>query len=150
MDEQCLEKSIDDLEGVDSRETERSDATPLVRECRELRRTPLRELTPADIRLLLGQCIGTRRVASLALDQLDRDPLQAASFYPGDLLLYLLRLPESFWQRNWEMKERLEDIFARALSALEASDEAVPAEKCKEIRETGGLLFEQSCRCYQS
>jgi hypothetical protein len=150
MDEQCLEKSIDDLEGGDSRETERSDSTPLVRECRELRKMPLRELNGADTRLRLGQRIGTRWVARLAMDELDDDPLLAASFYAGDLLLYLLRLPESFWKRNWEIKEQLADIFARAVSELDASDEAIPAEKCQEIRETGGLLFEQSCRCYQN
>ena len=80
--------------------------------------------------------VATRRrwVARLALDELDDDPLLDASFYPGDLLLCLLRLQNEFLKDNWDIKNRLVEIADAALDEIESEDASMPHERADEIR----------------
>jgi hypothetical protein len=72
-------------------------ATRLVRTAHELRRKPIATLTPNDLRLLIGQQIGVDVLLPRALALLAGDPLVDGDFYPGDLLVAVMRLPSKYW-----------------------------------------------------
>jgi hypothetical protein len=48
-----------------------------------------------------------------AIDLLKVDPLLEATFYPGDLLAALLRIPEENWQNSAEFFADMQVIVAR-------------------------------------
>ncbi|MFY1597924.1 contact-dependent growth inhibition system immunity protein [Micromonospora sp. WMMD737] len=73
------------------------DSTFLARRCTELRRKPMAEFTVEDLRLMLGQQIGVSDLLPLAVRVLLHDPLAEGDYYRGDLLLTVLRLPDSAW-----------------------------------------------------
>ncbi len=78
------------------------DATRLMRSVYELRRRPIRELTPEDLRVLLGQSEGVAALLPHALRILGENPLAEGDYYPGDLLVATLGVPASFWRDNPE------------------------------------------------
>lgn len=86
----------------------------LVGRCHALRTVPVGEMTPADLRILLGQDIGTEFLIPLALDVLERQPLIKAEFDIGDLLALVLRQEDSFWREHPDWEGRTRRIFARA------------------------------------
>ena len=63
----------------------------LVTTCHALRRKPIGELGVEDLRILLGQDIGTRYLLPLAKAVLRDDPLAEGDLYPGDLVEAVLR-----------------------------------------------------------
>jgi hypothetical protein len=97
-------QSLDDIEGTTWGPAP-EDATTLVAKVHELRRKPVGELTPEDLRLLLGQQVGVDVLLPRALDVLRRDPLIEGDFYPGDLLASVLRLPQSYWRQHGDWVE---------------------------------------------
>lgn len=74
-----------------------ADATCLIRIVYELRRKPVATFTAEDLRLLIGQKIGVDVLLRHALALLASDPLVAGDFYPGDLLVAVMRLPPEYW-----------------------------------------------------
>jgi hypothetical protein len=94
----------------------------LVTECHRLRRVPLRDLAPEDLRLLLGQEIGLAYLVPLALDHRTVDPFTAGQNYPGDLLEMLLLLPTSYWDDYPELRQRAVEIAALATARLRDDD----------------------------
>ncbi|CAM4213998.1 contact-dependent growth inhibition system immunity protein [Kibdelosporangium persicum] len=79
------------------------DATGLMRTVHALRAKPIGQLTPGDVRVLLGQREGIDVLTPRALAMLQEEPLLEASYYPGDLLVAVLSLPRSYWsaEPNW-------------------------------------------------
>lgn len=75
-------------------------ATKLIRDAHELRRKPVRELTAGDLRLLLSQRVGVEVLTPEALRVLRHDPLAEGDYYPGDLLVAVLKLPTSYWDAH--------------------------------------------------
>jgi hypothetical protein len=69
----------------------------MVERCHQLRKVPLSDLTPGDCRLLIGQDVGTRHLVPLALSFLEGEPLVEGDYYPGDLLLALIQMPDTYW-----------------------------------------------------
>ena len=102
-------QSLDDIEGMTWGPAP-EDATTLVAKVHELRRKPVGELTPEDLRLLIGQQVGVDVLLPRALDVLRRDPLTEGDFYPGDLLASVLRLPLSYWQEHSGLAEQMKAI----------------------------------------
>lgn len=85
-------------------------ASNLVRRAHELRRKPVALLTAEDLRLLIGQKIGVDVLVPRALALLADDPLVEGDFYPGDLLVAVMRLPASYWQEHGDQAETLRKI----------------------------------------
>ncbi|MFG1775829.1 contact-dependent growth inhibition system immunity protein [Micromonospora sp. NPDC049051] len=83
------------------------DGTSLVRRCTELRRKPVGEFTVEDLRIMLGQQIGVSALLPLAVEVLLRDPLAEGDYYPGDLLINVLRLPDAAWSNLRAERKRL-------------------------------------------
>ncbi|MEV4925402.1 contact-dependent growth inhibition system immunity protein [Streptomyces roseoverticillatus] len=84
-----------------------ADATHLVRKVHELRRVPLGELRPADLRTLITQRVALPYVLPLAVRLLIEEPLLDAYFYEGDLLLAAVEAPPAAWAVLPDLGERL-------------------------------------------
>jgi hypothetical protein len=67
-------------------------------------------LTPDDLRLLIGQQIGVEILLRHALALLASDPLVEGDFYPGDLLVAVLRLPPEYWAAHPVQANALQKI----------------------------------------
>src|SRR6478736_6006963 len=76
MVDECLT-----LEQIDGRDWGNPDAgeTGMVARCRRLRRTPLKDLSVSDLRLLIGQQIGLNVLVPRALLRLPSPPKQATA-----------------------------------------------------------------------
>jgi hypothetical protein len=109
--------SVQTLEQLDGEHWEEEpDDTPLVRDCLRLRQVPIGQLSDDDLRLLLGQKIGTEWLVPLALQRLADEPL-AGDLYPGDLLNAVLHAGEGYWEDHpsetmslWIVKDTLEAL----------------------------------------
>ncbi|MBL1108821.1 hypothetical protein JK361_30275 [Streptomyces sp. 5-8] len=97
-----------------------ADATHLVRRVHALRRVPLGELGPADLRTLVSQRVALPYVLPLAVRLLLEEPLLDAYFYEGDLLLAAVDAPASAWAL-------LPDLAARLRTVLTTLPEAAVA-----------------------
>lgn len=100
----------------------------LVTECHRLRKLPLGEFTPENLRIMIGQAFGLQHLLPLALEQLEENPWIAGDYFEGDLLLVVLKVPTDFWEDNPDMLGRLTEI----VSILEdqqkmVNDEILPA-----------------------
>jgi len=102
----------------------------MVARIHELRRVPVGQLSVDDVRLLIGQNVGVHTLLPIAVERLSRDPLLAATFYPGDLLRAVLRIPEAYWVQDAGLLERLRSI-------VESVDE-VPSEIESEVHHFRG------------
>ena len=100
------------------------DATRLVARAYRLRGVPIRDLTPEDLRLLIGQREGLAALIPQALTLLEEDPLLEGDFYPGDVLSAVLRVPDSHWSAYPAERARLE----RIVTGLEAVDADLRAD----------------------
>lgn len=98
MRDPILERTIEDLVG--ERWGSPTSDSHLVTEAHRLRGLPLGELTVEDLRLLIGQDIGTRWLMPVALALLEVDPLAEGDFYPGDLLSSVLSVKAEYWTAN--------------------------------------------------
>lgn len=98
MDDRHVGQSLEQLEN--DRWPPASYDSHLVQTAHRLRSVPIGELTIEDLRLLLGQQIGTRWLMPLALDGLQDEPRAMGDFYPGDLLSSVLAVEASYWEAN--------------------------------------------------
>ena len=95
------------------------DATRLIRDAHALRRKPVRELTAGDLRLLLSQQVGVEVLAAQAVRVLRHDPLTEGDYYPGDLLVAVMKLPSSYWDAHPEELAAMQQI-AQSVGDAEA------------------------------
>jgi len=104
-------------------------ATALVARCHALRKVPIGLLKAGDLRILIGQVIGTEHLLPLALDLLSEDALIEGDHYPGDLLRAAMSTDSAFWSRHQDEKTRLASIAARANSELTVTEDARRANR---------------------
>ena len=69
--------------------------------------SPMGQLGPAELRLLLGHGRGLRWVIPAALERLEREPFAAGDRGPGDLLGAALTVDPAEWTRDPSWGERL-------------------------------------------
>lgn len=104
---------------------EPTDDSYLVTTCHALRRKPIGQFSIEDLRIMIGQEIGLRWLIPIALEALEADPLAEGDFYPGDLLVAVLRSPQDFWSREPECSERTKALVARLSDMPKKGREAV-------------------------
>lgn len=97
-----------------------SDSTSLVRRVHELRRVPMGELGPADLRTLISQQVALPYVLPLAVRLLLEEPLLDAYFYEGDLLLATVNAPASAWSLLPDLGARLRNVITTLPEAVVA------------------------------
>ncbi len=118
-----LNSTIEELEG--ERWGEPTYPSHLVSECHRLR-TIQPSLHVENLRIMLGQNIGSRYLVPIALDHLDVEPFVEGNFYPGDLFCNVLSLPHSFWVDHPALRDRVAAVAARAMAAISASGHERP------------------------
>lgn len=99
-------------------------ATAFVTRCYDLRKIPIGQLKAGDLRVLIGQGIGTEHLLPLALDLLSENALIEGDHYPGDLLRAAMSTDSAFWVRHQDEKTRLASIAAGAKSELTVTEDA--------------------------
>ncbi len=83
--------------------------------CHRLRKKPIDQFTVEDLRIMLGQDIGTEYLMPKALNVLEANPLADGDFYAGDLLKSLLRVPEEYWKGHPESLHRARKVVSTAI-----------------------------------
>jgi hypothetical protein len=121
MDQVDQNRSLEELEGEDWGEPPCE--SHLVTECHRLRRIPLREFTPENLRIMIGQQIGLPYLIPLALELLGADPFAAGDYYTGDLLAAVLRAEAKCWRAHAELRREAAEIAERAFTLLPSLDE---------------------------
>ena len=113
-----------------------ADESPMATRCHALRKVPLEKLSAGDCRVLLTQGIGIRYILPIALDYVEADPLIEGDYYPGDLLLALLREPLDAWSRDKDGLSRLKSLARRIDDTLTSDSDPHRAYKqpSKDIR----------------
>ncbi|MEO1132786.1 MAG: contact-dependent growth inhibition system immunity protein [Cyanobacteria bacterium J06639_1] len=101
-------QSLEELEG--DRWGEPTFPSRLARECYQLRRVPVKQLSAENLRLLVGQKVGLEYLIPVALDLLESDPLAGGDLYRGDLLQAVASVPRDFWASHPELRDRLVEI----------------------------------------
>lgn len=86
------------------------DASRLIRTAHELRRKPIGTLTVEDLRLLISQQIGLDALVPRAVALLRQDPMLEGDFYPGDLLVAVLKVPSSYWHQHTGLLEIMHEV----------------------------------------
>jgi hypothetical protein len=119
-----MSRSIEEIEGTRWGYPP-SDATRLVVTAYRLRREPIGELTVEDLRLLIGQQVGTAVVVPRALEVLGERPLAEGDMFEGDLLCSVLRIKGDFWSARPELADAVEAVVALIV--------APPAAVCRDI-----------------
>jgi hypothetical protein len=108
-----LEKIENDFWGVAPK-----DSSYLISTVHRLRSKPVDLLETEDLRIMIGQDIGLEVLIPLALQRLMRDPLAEGDYYPGDLLVAVLRASREYWKSHTEQRHAIEHI----IDSLEEPD----------------------------
>src|SRR5262245_23006668 len=104
----------------------------LVTECHRLQAIPLCDFTVGNLEILIGQNFSLDYLVPLAIDRLEEDPLVEGDYYPGDLLISLLRAESGFWRSHPEMCKRMMEIAKRAMALVRNH----PGIACEDIIST--------------
>ncbi|MGD0664109.1 MAG: contact-dependent growth inhibition system immunity protein [Rhabdochlamydiaceae bacterium] len=108
-----INKSLQELENCDWGEPDYD--SYLVTTCHKLRRIPLKEFKIEDLRIMIAQNISLKFLMPLALEQLRNNPLAEGDFYPGDLLIAVLRTKAEFWNQCAQYIDEIHQIVQSAL-----------------------------------
>ncbi|HEX6501360.1 MAG TPA: contact-dependent growth inhibition system immunity protein [Micromonosporaceae bacterium] len=112
VDEQPADDlSVEQIEG-DSWGAPPPGSTALVSRVYELRRKPVGTLTAEDLRVLIAQQVGLDVVVPRALRRLREDPLLEGDYYPGDVLVAVLKVPAEYWAARGGQLAELEAVIA--------------------------------------
>jgi len=133
------QSTIEELEG--DLWAERDFPSHLVSECHRLRKLPLDLFTIENLRIMLGQDIGSEYLVPIALGYLETEPFAEGDFYPGDLLCGVLSLPPKFWVDHPDLRARVAAAAARAIAALSAGGHDRGAIVEKAVRKAHDAFF---------
>lgn len=87
------------------------ETTKLIRTCFELRKKPLKDFNAEDLRIMIGQRIGLEYLIPIAVNLLNENPYVQATFYPGDLLLYVLNnVSQQYWEEHEDLYYEIDSI----------------------------------------
>jgi hypothetical protein len=115
-----MTKSLKQLEAIPDPTTGGEDwPSALVSTCKRLYEKPLQDFTIEDLRIMIGQEIGLEFLVPIALERLADNPFQQGDYYPGDLLMNLLRLPAGFWHKHPDLRWELAAIVQGTASTIE-------------------------------
>jgi hypothetical protein len=107
------EKTLEELDG--QRWGPPEVETSLVQTVHRLRRVPIGQFEPRDLRIMIGQGVGVQYLVPNALTLLERDPFMEADLHTGDLLMSVFNVDDAFWQRSPELRRRAVAILDSAL-----------------------------------
>jgi hypothetical protein len=114
------ERSLEEIE-ADYWGDPPADATRLIATVHGLRRRAVGSLEVEDLRVLIGQQVGLGALLPLAIERLEEDPMAEGDYYPGDLLVAVLRVPRDYWDDHPEQHVRVNAVVER-LAPREVDD----------------------------
>ncbi|MBR6063558.1 MAG: hypothetical protein IKP54_05350 [Bacteroidales bacterium] len=114
--------------------------------CYKLTQKPLKDLSPEDIRFLIGQQCGLPYLVPMALEILEKDFFIETEYYKGDLVADLLQIKDDnkydYWPSHTEEKEKFCEMYMKNQQNMEeALDVSVSRHIIKKIRK----LFDKFC-----
>jgi len=92
--------------------------TDLVRKVFLLRKKSLSDLGSNDLRILISQNVGLKYVVSIAIETLEKNLLEEAFYYPGDLLVAVLDIPTDYWKENNLEKNKIISLLQKSKAFL--------------------------------
>lgn len=107
-------KSLNQLEGTAAGDPAPGASASELR-VRELRDTPVGQLTLGDLRLAIVHGEGLPHLVPVALDILAARPMVTADLYSGDLLDAVQKVPHGYWLSHPDQRVRIERISLAAL-----------------------------------
>ena len=110
-------KTLQQLERFDYGKAGHED-TQLVKTCIKLTRTPLDQFTAGDLHLMIGQRLGLEFLIPLAIERLRPDALIEARFYPGDLLVSVLKVDSKFWRQHPDWRAEVARFAEQAIASF--------------------------------
>lgn len=84
----------------------------LVKTVHLLRSKTVSSLEVEDLRIMIGQEVGTEVLIPIALERLECEPLLEGDYYPGDLLVAVLRVKSEYWNGHPAELQAAERIVA--------------------------------------
>lgn len=75
-----------------------------------------------DIRFMIGQEIGIEHLLLKAFEYLEKDIFLDASYYEGDLLSVVLKLPSKFWKNNPVERDKVLNLLRLNQDRIESLD----------------------------
>ncbi|MDT8910053.1 contact-dependent growth inhibition system immunity protein [Amycolatopsis sp. PS_44_ISF1] len=101
-----------------------AEATRLVKTVYELRHKAVGAMDTEDLRVLLLQQESVEVLVPVALTHLEQNPLAEGDFYPGDLLVAVLKVPQAYWQQHPDQRSRTSAVIGEveALGKLDDHD----------------------------
>ncbi len=97
-------------------------ATPLMLRVYQVRTQPISSYTAEDLRVLISQQVSLNVAIPCALVHLQPEPLLQGDFYPGDVLVTVLKVSPEYWTANPSHRATLEKIVSRVDSPEFAAD----------------------------
>ena len=87
--------------------------TTMVEDIFNARKIPLKQLSSNDIRILISQSIGLKYIVPYAFDVLEKNVLEDAMYFPGDLLLSVLNIDKSYWKNNGNQYQNFLELLSK-------------------------------------
>lgn len=97
----------------------------LVTTCHRLRKIPIQDLSPENLRMLIGQEIGLEYLLPIAFELLEESLLVAGDMYEGDLLCAVAQVSSKFWNSHTELKHQAISLLKSVNIALETLQGAI-------------------------
>lgn len=86
------------------------DASALIRNLHLARKKDINELSVEDLRLLINQNVSLSVTIPLAINILKENLFAEGDYYPGDLLISLLKSDPFFWKHNQSLKQQVANL----------------------------------------
>lgn len=100
----------------------------LVITCHELRKKPLRDFEPKDLRIMIGQSFSLEYLMPLSLIELGKNILVEADLYEGDLLIISLEKEnKNYWKEN-------QDLWTSLVKLIERNEYLIEDRMLEEIK----------------
>ena len=100
-----------------------------------LRRKPLADLEPEDVRMGLIQQVGVSYLVPIAIDMVEQDPYVDVKNFPGEVTVALLAIPFEYWRSNEENRIRMQRVYERVEETKDTQDEFFLEDTLPLIRE---------------
>jgi len=97
-------------------------ATTLVKTSYELRKKRLKDYSPEDLRVMIGQKQSLKYLIPIAINFLQQNPFVEGDYYEGDLLQNVLSCPCEFWRQHPEYMEDVSRIIIVAKTEMAEID----------------------------
>ncbi|SMF79118.1 hypothetical protein SAMN05661091_1667 [Paenibacillus uliginis N3/975] len=118
-----INRSLDELEDCDWGEPEY--CSSLVVNVHRLRKTPLKNFSDEDLRLMILQQVSLDYLLPIAFERLINNPIRSGEMYTGDLLSSILKVDKAYWTDRQDFKHELDDLLNEFNNTVKVIDEYI-------------------------